>query len=301
MIFAFMIYPGKLAWQSCLLAESIRTFAGNMANDPIWVLVPQSVASLSAETRANLQAQQVRMIPFPVGETASGFPFAAKVIAAAAAESVAMTESDHALVWLDTDSLVIQEPTALVLAAEKQVGYRPVDHTLIGLLWDTPLDNFWELVYRRCGVPAARPFPMTASVDEKRIRPYFNAGMLVVRPGNQLLNNWCNHFTRLYQDPAFTPFYEQHVLYRIFMHQAILTGTILAQFEQNALQQLPHLVNYPLHMHGTYPRSRRPSKLNDVITTHYDELLQAPNWREFVDIAEPLQTWLLARVPGGRG
>ncbi len=120
---------------------------------------------------------------------------------------------------------------------------------------------------------------------------------MVTRPENHLLNTWCDHFSRLYQDPAFTPFYAQHVLYRIFVHQAILTGTILARFEQSALQLLPHLINYPLHMHATYPRSRRPTKLNDVITTRYDELLQAPNWREFIDIVEPLQSWLVARVP----
>ncbi|KAA3662403.1 MAG: hypothetical protein DWQ04_13590 [Chloroflexi bacterium] len=298
MIFAFMIYPGKLAWQTCLLAESIRTFAGNIANEPIWVLVPQSVESLLAETRANLEAQQVRLIPFALDEAVVNFPFAAKVVAAAAAESVAMAESNDQLVWMDTDSLVVQEPADLRLTTMKQVGYRPVDHTLIGLLWDAPLDAFWELVYERCGVLAKRPFPMTGSVDRKRIRPYFNAGMLVTRPGSQLLQNWCNQFLQNHQDPAFTPFYEQHVLYRIFMHQAILTGTILAQFEQSELQLLPHLVNYPLHMHATYPRSRRPALLNDVITTRYDELLQAPNWRELIDIAEPLQSWLVARVPG---
>ncbi len=130
MIFAFMIYPGKLAWQSCLLAESIRTFAGKMADDPIWVLVPHSVEVLSTEIQANLAAQQVRLMPFPLDSTVSDFPFAAKVFAAAAAEAAAVRESDDLLVWMDTDSLVIREPVELDLTTGKQLGYRPVDHTL---------------------------------------------------------------------------------------------------------------------------------------------------------------------------
>ena len=297
MTFAFMIYPGKLAWQSCLLAESIRTLGGDMASTQIWVLVPQSINSLSADIKSKLDDLDVRIIPFALDDAAQEFPFAAKVVAAAVAETEAIQESNELLVWMDTDSLVVQEPSALLLEKNKQLGYRPVDHTLIGQLWDAPLDAFWGQVYEKCGVSAKRPFPMLSSVDEKRIRPYFNAGMLVTRPKNQLLNNWCDQFTRHYLSPTFTPFYEQHVLYRIFIHQAILTGTILAQFEPTDLHQLPHLVNYPLHMHATYPRTRRPTKLNDVITTRYDELFQAPNWRELVDIAEPLQSWLIDRIP----
>ncbi len=297
MTFAFMIYPGKLAWQSCLLAESIRTFGGQMADTPIWVLVPQTTNSLATEIKHKLEALQVRLIPFILDETVQSFPFAAKVVAAAGAERAAVRESSEQLVWMDTDSLVIQDPSALLLEKNKQLGYRPVDHTLIGQLWDAPLDAFWGQIYEKCGVPAKRPFPMLSSVDEKRIRPYFNAGMLVTRPENHLLNNWCDQFNQHYLTQTFIPFYEQHVLYRIFMHQAILTGTILAQFEQSDLHQLPHLVNYPLHMHATYPRVHRPAKLNDVVTTRYDDLFQAPNWRELVDIAEPLQSWLLNRIP----
>ena len=134
----------------------------------------------------------------------SEFPFAVKVFAAAAAESLARGQADY-LAWMDSDSIVVSEPKALLLSDGKDLGYRPVDHTLIGSPYDAPIDRFWESIYRHCGVPESRgfPFPMVTSVDERRIRPYFNAGLLVVRPERGLLQSWRERFHRLYGEACF--------------------------------------------------------------------------------------------------
>ena len=71
----------------------------------------------------------------------------------------------------------------LLLSPDEALGYRPVDHTMIGSPFDEPLDPFWSLIYEHCSVPAERVFPMTASGDHRVLRPYFNAGMQVVDPG----------------------------------------------------------------------------------------------------------------------
>jgi hypothetical protein len=133
---------------------------------------------------------------------------------------------------------------------------------------------------------------MMASVDEKRIRPYFNAGMLVVRPERHLLRTWAENFNSIFLLTQFEPFYEQDILYRIFIHQAILAGTILEICDQEELQKLPHLINYPLHMHSSYPPDRRPGRMNDMITVRYDTLFQVPVWDTDLLIDEPLNSWL---------
>ena len=193
---------------------------------------------------------------------------------------------------MDRDSIVLQEPRELHLPQDKVLGYRPVDHTLIGSPYDSPVDDFWSLVYRLCDVPADRLFPMMASVDEKVIRPYFNAGMLVVRPERKLLRSWAENFARFYLAPPFEPFYKQDILYRIFIHQAILTGTILSRLKQGELHQLPHLINYPLHMHSSYPADRRPARMNDLVTCRCDTFFHDRSFETDIAIDEPLKGWL---------
>ena len=133
---------------------------------------------------------------------------------------------------------------------------------------------------------------MVTSVDQKTIRPYFNAGMLVVRPRRNLLQTWAKTFRELYTQPVFAAFYERDILYRLFIHQAFLTGTILAQTDYEERDELPYLVNYPLHMHTSYPAPRRPARLNDVYSCRYDNLADDAHWERVMAIDEPLQSWL---------
>ncbi|MBN1286341.1 MAG: hypothetical protein JXB47_13165 [Anaerolineae bacterium] len=296
LIFAFLAAPGEMESQALMLAESIRTFAGEFADNPIWVLTPQAEDLSTGEA---LSALGVRRVPFDIDPAAQGFPFAAKVFASAAAEARAQAQSEgraDLLAWMDTGALVVGEPRALLLEEGKALGYRPVDHILIGPPYDAPLDPFWELIYRRCGVPEGRAFPMTASADQNRMRPYFNAGLLVVRPAHGLMQRWRDDFRRLFRAAEFEAFYAQNVLYRIFVHQAVLAGTLLASLDKAAMQELPHLVNYPLHMHAEYPPDLRPASVNELISFRYEEFFKDPNWAGVCPAQEPLASWLSARL-----
>lgn len=289
LIFAFLAMPDRSKSEALRLARSIRKFAGKYAGSPIWMLVP------AAGKQTTFPVPDVQLLPFDIDPEALKFPLATKVYAAAAAEA---QEQNGYLVWMDTDSLVLNAPEALNLETGKNLGYKPVDHTLIGSPYDQPIDPFWECIYRRCDVPEDRLFPMTAVVDENKIRPYFNAGMLVVRPTIGLLRAWRDNFDRLYRAACFQPFYKQDIRYAIFVHQAILTGTILSRMTQDEMQMLPPLVNYPLHMHAQYPAERRPQSLNEIITCRYDTLFKEDKaWRTRIPPAdEPLKSWLDRQV-----
>lgn len=294
-IFAFMAASGSTETEALILAGSIRAFAGEFADNPIWVLTPETEDSISEAIREKLVSLNARLVPYEMDQAVSGFPFAGKVFASATAESLASGQTDF-LAWMDSDSIVINEPKELLLSDEKNLGCRPVDHTLIGSLYDGPIDPFWELVYRKCHVPQGSVFPMTTSVDENRIRPYFNAGLLVVRPERGLLQLWRDCFYRLYRETCFEEFYQQNVLYRIFFHQAVLAGTILASMDRQEIQELGHLINYPLHMHARYPADRRPEYMNELVTCRYDIFFQDPNWRQVFPVKEPLKGWLVERL-----
>jgi hypothetical protein len=289
--FACLATAGQTEGQALLLIKSIRAFAGIYASSPIQILFPTKGVGLSPETTAELRYLGVQLLPFEIEPEALAFPFGTKVFAAAAAEKYAVGQSDL-LVWLDTDSIVIQEVTDLVIGDNKALGYRPVDHRLIASRYAEPVDNFWQLIYLKCAVPDDQLFPMTTSVDMVTIRPYFNAGMLVIRPERGVLRRWADTFSNLYRLPIFPPFFRQNKLYQIFFHQAVLAGVILASVEQEALQSLSHLVNYPLHLHAAYPAERRPATMNELVTCRYDTAFQNSEWRKTITVNEPLESWL---------
>lgn len=296
MTVAFVAAPGRSASQALLLARSIRAFGGALADMPVWAFVPNETDQLAKSIRAELQALGVVLVPFALDPLAANFPFAGKVYAAAEAERQACDRS-AVLAWMDTGSMVIQEPAALCLERDITFGYRPVDHTLIGSPYEDPPDDFWRLVYRRCGVPEERLFPMTTSVDLKQIRPYFNAGMLVVRPEQRPLRLWRDYFEQLYRRPEFTEFYSQETLFRIFFHQAVLAAAILVSTAPAKMRELPYQVNYPLHMHEDYPANIRPARLNDLITCRYEQFFDDTQWPDQITVDEPLKGWLEEYLP----
>lgn len=295
MIFAYLTTADGAQSPGLMLAESIRSFAGDYSDAPIWVLVPQAVEEMPAENKDQFAALDVRLQAFEIDGNARQFPFASKVYASAAAESLADGQSEI-LVWMDRGSLVIQEPRQMLLKRGKKLACRPVDHILIGSPYDQPLDPYWEFVYQSCGVKVDDIFPMITSADQIKIRPYINAGMLVVRPEIGLLRNWRDTFQRLYQDSRLMDFYQQNRLYEIFTHQTILAGSILSTLKQTEIEELNHLVNYPLHMHSQYPSDRRPEYMDDLVSFRYETIFDDPDWGTAYPVKEPLKSWLSERV-----
>jgi len=135
---------------------------------------------------------------------------------------------------------------------------------------------------------------MHTAVGGDRIRPHINAGLLSVRPERGLLTAWRDTFDRVYRQPAFEQFYEQNVCYRLFVHQAILSGTALSLLEPQESLMLPGTYKYPLHLHADFPSERAAASLNALVTCRYDgwDFFEAPGWREVMAIEEPLRRWL---------
>ena len=284
--------------EAALLAASLRAFGGAFAGSPFWVLVrhPDDVAS---EAACRLAEARAEVAAYPADEAAAAFPFTARLLAAAHAEVLA-EERGSQLVWMDSGSLVLREPGALVLPPGKALGCRPVDHANIGSPWEEPADAFWQLIYDRCGVMAGRVYPVAGSVDGRLIRPYFNVGLLAVGPGAGLLRRWKDDFGRVCRDPAFDALYAERPLRRVFVHQAALSATALALLGRPAIRQLPPAVNYPLHMHGEAAAAGRAASADELVTCRYEDLLEAPGGRRLPLPAHVIE-WLEGRVEAPRG
>jgi hypothetical protein len=297
LVFASIVYPTKSSeTNALLLADSIRTFAGSLSGNPILYFTPEFGKQLSSTAKDRLISLNVKMTPFKIDLETLQFPLAADVLAAAVAESAVYSQTDL-LAWLGTNTVVIQEPGAFLLQKEKNLGYRPVHHTLIGSRYDKAIDEFWTLVYRHCNVPQDRIFPMKTHIDGTRIRPYFNAGILITRPRERLLQKWSNTFLDLYQKLPFQEFYKKDELYKIFVHQALLSGAILSNFETDELAELPPTYNYPLHLHTEDVTIHRPSLMEEVVTFRHESFYQDKDWTKKMPARQQLRQWLAERIP----
>ena len=272
-MFACMAPPQSpgIGYKVSLFASSIRSYAGSLSDSPLWVLTPQSKNGISKNTRERIVSLKGDAIQFSVDPDLKDFPFVPYVFAAATAESMSL-ERAELCAWMGIDTLILNPPSSFLLKRGKSVGYRPVHHTLIGSLYENSPDPFWELVYQKCNVSGDALFPMQPHVDHNIIRPYFNAGHLVVRPERGIFRKWWEYFKKMYDDPSFKELYEKNELYRIFIHQAVLTGVILSSVKKDELQELPFTYNYPLHLYHEAPLDLRPENIGELVTVRYEDL-----------------------------
>jgi len=295
--FTTVMYPTDWSVKNTLLlVESIRNFAGSLSQAPIWCFMPQYGKHVSTQIENRLRELNVEFISFSVDLEILRFFFAGDIIAAARAESTA-TGKTELLVWLGSNTIVLNDPGAFLLCANKKLGYRPVHHINIGSVYDNELDPFWKIIYQYCQVPEDRLFPMDTHIDAKTIRPYFNAGFLVVRPEEKLFKNWQDLFFEVYQQPQFQDLYKQDERYVIFLHQAILSGIILAKYKLEELEELPHTYNYPIHLFSEDVTAHRPSRLEELVAVRHEGFYQDPAWMEKMPAGEPLKKWLAEKLP----
>jgi hypothetical protein len=296
LIFTSVIYPHKRSeTNTLLLVESIRSFAGSLSKKPIWVFTPQSSKTLSKASKDRLQNLDVNLIPFIIDKSKLPFFFAETIQAIAFAESMAERDT-KLLAWLDSNTLVLNEPKAFLLPETKSLGFRPVHHTLVGSRYEEPLDPFWTEIYQSCKVPQDRVFPMVTHVDATQIRPYFNAGILVTRPTNHLFRIWHDTFFELYQKPPCRDLYQQDERYEIFIHQAALSGVILSMFPTEELFELPSTYNYPLHLFNEDVSGARPSTIEELVTIRHEGFYQDADWFKKMPAKESLKKWILDRL-----
>ncbi len=296
LVFTSIVFPSKSSeTNALLLAESLRAFAGSLSQARIWCFTPDYGKQLSTIIKEKLLALDVTLIPFEIDYEILRFPFTGEVLAAALAESMACGQTDF-LTWLAANTIVLQEPKGFLLPDGKNLGFRPVHHTLVGSRYDEPLDAFWTLIYHFCNVPEDRVFPMTTHVDGTRIRPYFNAGLLVTRPEKHLLRVWRDTFFKVYLESSFQEFYRQDERYRVFIHQAVLSGVVLSTLESDEIKELPPKYNYPLHLHAQDVTANRPLCLEELVTFRHEGFYNDPGWIRKMPAKAPLKEWIAERL-----
>jgi len=305
-VFCTLLYPQDDEQETLWLAESLREFGGEYSRCPLVACCRGGLDGISSQTRMKLERLGVELSVYGLDGEIPRIPLVAKTWAAAQVEASLAGKAEW-LVFLDPDTLFLQEPHGLLPGTGKSCGYVPVMHKLIGSAWESGADAFWQHIYSDCNVPETRIFPVETPVDGRQIRAYFNAGLLCVRPERGLFSAWRDAIARLVFLPHYEQFYSTDPIYSLFIHQAILAGVLLTALEPHEFQCLPKGFNYPLHLHHKIPAHKRLGVLNHAITCRYDELalLKGFDWSQMPQVQEPLLGWMKEHMgdlaPGAGG
>jgi len=299
-IFASYADNGVHLRNAAVMTESIRDFGGHVKDAPVWIYAPEGLLKKQRDVVKKLIAlgAQVKASEAP-GES-SGVPSAGKVFAAAKAEGEA-NGAAAVLVWMDNDTVVLKDPKDLLLAEGLSLGYRPVAYQNIGSLYAEPPDAFWSGLYRKLSVPASALFPMRTAVDGKRIRPYFDAGLLAVTPERGIMKKWAESFSALCGDPEFVEMCRKSERTSTFLYQAALAGAILNLVHQDEMVQLGDPYNYPLFFKEMYGGDKDFHTIDNVVTLRHDVYFEkpAPGWAAKLKGSAATISWLKEHFAGG--
>jgi hypothetical protein len=283
------------------LAESLREFGGRFRDVPMWLYIPDSASVVSSRDRQRLASLSVTVYLSRCPSEAKWLYYAGKVFAAGEAERRAAAADHAVLVWLDDDTVVLKEPAEFTLPDGISFAYRPVMHNRSGSRYDAPPDIFWQRIYDTLKIDSAKLFPMVTPADHQKIRAYFNAGLLVVRPEAGIFRSWGDDFRRLYSDPGLVLMCRENETKRIFLHQAALVGAVLNTLERSKMQELSDRYNYPMFFQQMFGADHDFDTLDDVVTLRYDVYFREPDpdWADKLSGPKPVIEWLRQHLDRG--
>lgn len=182
----FCVEKGFLEPQALSLAESIRLFGGDQDKLVLRAYSPRPGHHPTTETIRKLQAMDVEWIDEPLNTQLNHYPIANKLFALQHAERTART--GH-VCFLDSDKFVFGPISPSLLSPGSNIGLRPVNRKGPGSTGpDDPNDPYWQRLIEQYGLdPMMR---VETVVDGEAIRPYFNAGFVLVAAGSGFGDRW---------------------------------------------------------------------------------------------------------------
>ncbi|MFN6483406.1 MULTISPECIES: hypothetical protein [unclassified Nostoc] len=258
--------PGRLEGQSLMLAESIRKFCGELKNTPIYSFHPRVGEPILKETQQTFEALQVTHQQIPINQEFHKYYLANKPLVCAYAEQNIDAEI---LVFLDSDKCFFSEPKEFLLPADCNVRLRPEYGQGIGSTGlQDPQEWYWQKLYEVLGVK--REVFVDTPIGNKRIRAYWNSGLVVVRRSAGIFTAWKENFEKVMRLDITPP----QGIY--FVEQSVLSVTLCA-LEEN-IEHLPPNYSYPLPLHNRLSKQLQIKDWDDIISIHYFNLFFYNDW-----------------------
>ena len=172
-----VIEAGPLEHQVCLLAESIRRWGGRLSDAKIVAVKPRLGPNISRGTRAELDRLSVEYCQIDRDDDFRWFPYLNKT----AAVRYVSARHPGTIIWLDADTLVLNEPSQLMLDANDLQGPRfaacASDKNIGTTNDDDEYAPYFQAACRTLGIDyASLPYVVTEQ-ERVPIRAYWNSGV----------------------------------------------------------------------------------------------------------------------------
>ncbi|PSB59245.1 hypothetical protein [Chamaesiphon polymorphus] len=248
---------GQLERESLLMVESFRKYTGSYQNAPIYSFQVRERNDVSPETIDRLKAMNVEHQKVVLNTKYPNYPLANKPLLCAYVEQ---TIDAELLVFLDSDLVFFSEPTEFLLPPEYDVGIRPEHHQMIGSAGSSdPNDEYWIRLYSIAGVKDIDRF-VTTTVDQKKIRAFWNSGVVVVRRNKGIFTAWQQTIEQLLEEG--TSITTENWYYE----QSALSATICAITDR--IWHFSPGYNYPIHSHNQLINTERRQNFDEIVCIH---------------------------------
>lgn len=263
--FVCCIESGRLESQTILMLTTLRENGGALAGAPALAVIGRPGKPLATSTRTALSKLGVTLVQAHKYNDASWFNYSNKVAAVSYVQEHAKTAT---AVWLDSDILVVREPSGIVLAAEEDFAARceylppavhegstehvPYWHSLCALLHiDFDRLPWIELDWPRC-----------------TMRLFFNSGIFAWRRSSSFAVSYRQAFRDLIRSRL--AMHEGHIWYA---DQVILAPIAIREgLKWRHLSVHDHHMMFQNHLSG---ESASPPMTHSRVV-HYSKALDPP-------------------------
>jgi hypothetical protein len=286
---------GQLEQESLLMVESFRRFAGSFKGAQIYSFQVRENSDVSQETIDKLAAMDVKHQKIVLNTKYPNYPLANKPLLSAYAEQ--SIDADI-LVFLDSDLVFFSEPKEFRLPPGYDVGIRPEHHKMIGSEGvSDPNEKYWMRLYGIAGVKVLDRF-VTTTVDQQKIRAFWNSGVVAVRRKSGIFTAWKNTIEQLLEEG--TGITKENWYYE----QSALSATICALTSPDKVFNFTVGYNYPIHSHNAMPLTERLGSFEEIVCIHdhlfrprkeqYRERtwLKTLKWLKAFNFSTPKYQWL---------
>lgn len=192
--FVCCIEYGALENQTLLMLKTFRENAGNLRNSRILAVQPRFGATLNVNTIKTLEELSVELIIDYKNNPYKWFNYANKIAAVTIAQSIAKTDL---ITWLDSDILIANEPTELILENEVDFAARceflpPAVHSN-----ETEHIPYWNSLCKLLGTEYDKLPELECDHRQIQLKMYFNSGVFVWRRASNFSKSYHNAFVKL--------------------------------------------------------------------------------------------------------
>lgn len=192
--FVCCVESGWLEVQTLRMIESLRTWGGSFASSPIYAVTPRFGVPIAKSTRSWFDKYQVEYIYFHHHHKYSWNKFLNKLLALTTVQELAKTEL---LGWLDSDLLIVDEPSQFVIKENKSFIACPSDQLNVATTGSDSNLPYWREICKCVDIDIEALPWLLSEPEQLPIRFYFNSGVFVYRRSTNFAYHYLDTFTRI--------------------------------------------------------------------------------------------------------